>query len=171
VAGYPLGDGRDVPWPGLGQPGEGDDVHLPRQCTCHWLEHGRRAQRPREPDEHCLHGHAGTLTHARRTVEVEGQANPDMPKSRMLQCMNQASDRAGEPRWQHRISRRAAGLLLTVGIFAMSFAVAGLWSPAVNVTVLILGFVSLVSGVILTRRLRPRRLRPRARSGPAERRI
>jgi hypothetical protein len=93
-----------------------------------------------------------------QTVEVEGWANPDMPKSRILQCMNQASARAGQPRWQYRISRRAAGILLTAGIFAMSFAIARLWSPAVNVTLLTVGFVSLVSGVILTRRLRPRRL-------------
>ena len=72
--------------------------------------------------------------------------------------MNQASARVGEPRGQYGISRRAAGILLTAGIFAMSFGVARLWSPAVNGILLALGFVSLVSGVILTRKLGPRRL-------------
>jgi amino acid permease len=71
--------------------------------------------------------------------------------------MSQASDRRDELRWRHSIWRGAAGILLTVGIFAMSFAVARVGTRPVNVILLTLGFVSLLSGVMLTRRLRPRR--------------
>jgi hypothetical protein len=72
--------------------------------------------------------------------------------------MNQASARAGDSRRQHGIWRRTAGLLMTLGIFAMSFAAARVSSATVNVILLTLGFTSLISGVILTRRIRPRRI-------------
>jgi hypothetical protein len=69
--------------------------------------------------------------------------------------MNQAPARAGGPRRQDRFGRRTAGLLLAVGIFVMFFGLSGASTRPANVILATVGFVSLVSGAVLTRRLRP----------------
>lgn len=58
----------------------------------------------------------------------------------------------GEPRWEYRILWRYGALLLVaVGLAAMAVAATGVCGTAISVTLLPLGFVSLVAGVVLPR--------------------
>ncbi len=58
----------------------------------------------------------------------------------------------GEPRWEYRILWRYGALLLAgVGLLAMGFGAAGVCGTPISLTLLPLGFVSLVAGVVLPR--------------------
>jgi hypothetical protein len=58
----------------------------------------------------------------------------------------------GEPRWEYRILWRYGALLLAgVGLLAMAFGAAGVSGTPISLTLLPLGFVSLVAGVVLPR--------------------
>jgi hypothetical protein len=57
-----------------------------------------------------------------------------------------------DPRWEYKVLWRYGALLLVgVGLTAMAVAIAGVAKTAVSVTVLPIGFVSLVAGVVLPR--------------------
>jgi hypothetical protein len=59
---------------------------------------------------------------------------------------------SGEPRWEYRILWRYGALLLAaVGLLAMAFGAAGVCGTPISLTLLPLGFVSLVAGVVLPR--------------------
>ncbi len=58
----------------------------------------------------------------------------------------------GEPRWEYKILWRYGALLLAaVGLLAMAFGAAGVCGTAISVTLLPLGFICLVAGVVLPR--------------------
>jgi hypothetical protein len=63
-----------------------------------------------------------------------------------------AASGAGEARWEYRILWRYGALLLAaVGLLAMGFGAAGVCGTAISVTLLPLGFISLVAGMVLPR--------------------
>jgi hypothetical protein len=57
-----------------------------------------------------------------------------------------------DPRWEYKVLWRYGALLLVaVGLLAMGFGAAGVSSTAIGVTLLPIGFVCLVAGVVLPR--------------------
>lgn len=59
---------------------------------------------------------------------------------------------SGEPRWEYKILWRYGALLLAgVGLLAMAFGATGVCGTPISLTLLPLGFVSLVAGVVLPR--------------------
>lgn len=57
-----------------------------------------------------------------------------------------------DPRWQYKVLWRYGALLLVaVGLTTMALAIAGVPNTAVSITLLPIGFVSLVAGVVLPR--------------------
>src|SRR6266571_5650932 len=70
----------------------------------------------------------------------------------LLRMQNPAVPGVGEPRWEYKILWRYGALLLTaVGLLAMGFGAAGVCGTAISVTLLPLGFICLVAGVVLPR--------------------
>jgi hypothetical protein len=72
---------------------------------------------------------------------------------RILRCMEPGlGGGGGEPRWQYTILWRYGPLMLViVGLLAMGFGAAGVAGASESVTLVTLGFISLVSGVVLPR--------------------
>jgi hypothetical protein len=59
---------------------------------------------------------------------------------------------AGEPRWQYAVLWRYGALLLAaVGLLAMGFGAADVSGASISVTLMTLGFICLISGVVLPR--------------------
>jgi hypothetical protein len=70
----------------------------------------------------------------------------------LLRMQDPAVPGAGEPRWEYKILWRYGALLLVVvGLLAMGFGAAGVCGTAISATLLPLGLISLVAGVVLPR--------------------
>ena len=66
--------------------------------------------------------------------------------------MNTSGQGSEDPRWQYKVLWRYGALLLVVvGLLAMGFGAAGVTGTPVDETLLSLGFISLVAGVVLPR--------------------